>query len=852
MMCPFAALGDWAKKIRPGKRKFPKRFRNLWISIFAFTFLTWATYSPLNITANPLATAIVGASLILGAVIVSMIFEKRSFCLHVCPIGGLIGLYSTVAPLELTVKEKGKKPPCQAACPIDQNVKGYNSLIAHGEFDNALNVVIRKENPLPSVCGRVCMHPCETECTRADMDEPIAICALKRAAVDHAQKNGIDAPIPEIVRRKEKIAIVGSGPSGLAAAHSLALKGYNVTVFEAEPVAGGVLATGIPKYRLPRDVLKQDIDYIEKLGVKIKTNTRVGKDVSFEDLRKNYDAIYIATGLQMGKEIKSPGKDYKGVDFLRKAAFGEPIKLDGKVVVVGGGNVAIDVSRTALRLGADEVHLICLESREEMPAIKSEIEEAEKEGVKIHCSVAPQRFLGSSDTVAGVECVKVERIEFDERGRIKPILIDGSNFKMEANNVIVAIGQSSDLSFLGKDMNPIVDGGLIKVNPTTYETEIPGVFAGGDIVSGPSSVVEAMATGKRAALSIHRYLNGEPLIQEDGIFELADKEETLKKTLKEREKRIEMPMLPVEERINNFKPVELGFTKEMAIKEARRCLSCGGCADTYECLSRDNPNKDCSNACAMGCYPHLMDSNADCTFCMRCVQACPNNNIKIQFRPPGRPIWDSLRRRVDESSKAVILFGVVLIATLGMTTPWMNFIKSLSASWTINPLATYTLLYVLISVALPLTLFLGITKLSQSMSGSDSVKRLYAIYGYSLIPLGLSLHLAHNLEHLFSESPALIPGLQRFALKYLGINLGTPNWEIQRIIDMQTTFWLQILTIFAGFLLALYATYRTSNKFHENRKIAFRAVAPMIILATILMILNIWVLGLPMPPRHAH
>lgn len=869
MMCPFAAVGDWSKKIRRGKRKFPKKFRNLWISIFAFTFLTWATYSPLNITANPLATAIVGASLILGAVIVSMIFEKRSFCLHVCPIGGLIGLYSTVAPIELTVKEKGKKPPCQAACPIDQNVKGYNSLIAHGEFDNALNVVIRRENPLPSVCGRVCMHPCEDECTRGDMDEPIAICALKRAAVDFAEKNGFEAPIPHIEKRKEKVAVIGSGPSGLAAAHTLALKGYDVTVFEALPVIGGMLVAGIPKYRLPRELLQADLDYIKKLGVKFKTNTRIGKDIAFDELRKEYDAVFIGAGLQIGRGLKVPGHNLEGIisgaDLLKKIALGDPPKLGRKVVVIGGGNVAIDAARSiarlgavdaarsAARLGAKEVQLLCLESREEMPAIRSEIEEAEKEGIKIQCSVGIKRFLGASNKVAGVECARVERIEFDKHGRIRPVLKKDSEFKVEADNVVLAIGQTSDLSFLGEEnLSRLADGSFVKVNPVTFATDIPGVFAGGDIVTGPSSLVEAMATGKKAALSIDRYLKGKPLNPEPVQFELADKEETLMKTLKERQKRVEMPMLPIEKRMNSFEVVELGFTREMAIQEARRCLSCGGCADTYECSLRDNPNKDCSNACEMGCYPYLMDSNADCTLCMRCVQACPHNNIKVQFRPPGKPIWDSFRKRVDESSKAVILFGVVLIATLGMTIPWTNFVDSASASLSLNPLATYTLLYLLISVITPLALFVGTTKVSKSLSGLGSVKSLYAIYGYSIIPLGLSLHLAHNLEHLFSESPALIPGLQRFTLKFLGIDLGTPNWEIQRIVDMQTTFGLQTLTIFAGFMLALYAAYRTSRKFHSNKKLAFRVVAPIIILVTILMVLNIWVLGLPMPPRHAH
>jgi hypothetical protein len=243
------------------------------------------------------------------------------------------------------------------------------------------------------------------------------------------------------------------------------------------------------------------------------------------------------------------------------------------------------------------------------------------------------------------------------------------------------------------------------------------------------------------------------------------------------------------------------------------------------------------------------------------VRACPHNNIKVQFRPPGRPIWNSFRKRVDESSKAIILFGVVLISTLAMTEPWMNFIETVSASWMLDPTITYTLFYTLIAVLMPITMFLGIVKLSKLLTKTESTKSLYAIYGYMFIPLGLSMHLAHNLEHLFAEAPSVIPALQRFANKYLNlrlagrylsINLGTPNWEITRLVDMQTTFWLQVLTLFAGFILALYAGYRASRTFHMDKNEAFRVIVPMLILAIIFMVLNVYVLGLPMSPRHEH
>jgi heterodisulfide reductase subunit A len=406
-------------------------------------------------------------------------------------------------------------PPCSLACPAGIDVRRYVSLIAEGKYDRAI-AVVREANPLPSVCGRVCPSPCETACSRGLVDEPIAIEALKRFVADY-----------ELALRKEgkfnyksppekngfKVAMVGSGPAGLTCAHDLTLMGYQVVIFEREKVAGGMLYLGIPEFRLPRDVLAADIEYIEKLGVEIRLNTPIGPELSLDDLfRKGFSAVFIASGAYEGYKLGIPGEnDYRGVEdcirFLRRVNLGKREKPGDKVVVIGGGNSAVDAARVSLRLGAAEVTILYRRSRKEMPANPWEVVNAEQEGVRIHFLAVPVEIIGEKGRVVGMKCIRMKLGKLDASGRRRPIPMPGSEFTIDCDFVVPAISQQPDISFLGANHGLKVSRwNSIEVDPETMATDRPGVFAGGDVVSGPATVVEAIAAGHRAALGIDRYL----------------------------------------------------------------------------------------------------------------------------------------------------------------------------------------------------------------------------------------------------------------------------------------------------------------------------------------------------------
>ena len=484
--------------------------------------------------------------------------------------------FPQAVPLVYTIDKREEEPPCRPACPANTNVQGYVALIASGKFKEALDL-IRERIPLPAICGRVCPHPCEDECNRGEFDEPISIAALKRFVADYELKNK-EKPSPIEKTRDEKVAIIGSGPAGLTAAHDLAKMGYSVTIFEKLPVAGGMLHVGIPEYRLPRDVLQTEIDYIRDLGVEIKTDTPIE---NLEDL-KDYDAIFIGVGAHKSLKLNVPGEDLEGVihgvSFLRDLNLGKDVKLGDKVVIVGGGNVAIDAARSALRLGK-KVTIVYRRSREEMPASEWEIEDAEEEGVEITYLTAPKKIIDKNGKVAGMECIKMELGEPDESGRRRPIPIEGSEFVIEADTIIPAIGQSPDISFL-KDKFETTKWGTIQTNNICATSESK-IFAGGDATRGPATVVEAIADGKKAALSIDAYLRGESLEEEESLDTVKIEDMDLRG--KEKTERRRMQKLPVEERIHNFNEVELGFTEEMAVEEAKRCLNCGICSECREC-----------------------------------------------------------------------------------------------------------------------------------------------------------------------------------------------------------------------------------------------------------------------------
>jgi len=471
--------------------------------------------------------------------------------------------------------------PCEHECPLHVDVPGYVALIAEGKFQDALNL-LRQRIPLAGVCGRVCRHPCQTACKRGEHDQEVAIMALKRFAADYEEKLTESPPIPMAENKNKKIAIVGSGPAGLTAAFYLRKKGYDVVVFEALPVAGGMLAVGVPEYRLPKKVLQKDIEFIKKMGVEIKTNTAIGKDLPFEDLlNQDYEAVFLSTGAHKSPRLNIPGENLKGVfdgiKVLKDINMGKKIQLGDRVVVIGGGNVAVDVARSIRRLEIDkkrkrEITMIVLESREEMPAIEEEVKEALEEGIIIKNSMGPKRILEKGRRAEGVETMVAIRV-FDEKGEFSPEFAPDSEATMDADTVILAIGQMPDLSFLSKEDGFEIRNGKIVVDPTTLAASKPLIFAGGDLVRGPSTVIDAAADGERAARFIDKFLEGLPMVEEPYYpekREVIPRSEEIPKGTRQQP----IPKLRLKERLATFKEVSPGYSEEVAICEAKRCIRC--------------------------------------------------------------------------------------------------------------------------------------------------------------------------------------------------------------------------------------------------------------------------------------
>lgn len=472
-----------------------------------------------------------------------------------------------------------RTPPCIEACPISTDVPSYVTAVSQGKFREAMEI-IRDTNPFPLVCGRVCHHPCELECNRNVIDEPIAIQWLKRLVADHAL-NSKEKPVPVERTRNEEVAIIGSGPAGLTAAHDLVKAGYGVTVYEAAPVAGGMLTTVIPEFILPQAIAQADIDYIEALGLQIKTNTSIGKKLTIAHLLQRYDAVLISIGCQKPIILTIPGSDLDGVynalPLLQDVKQGRKVHLGGKVVIIGGGNTAMDVARTALRLGASEVHLTCLESRRNMPAHIWKIEKAEREGVNTHPSLAPQQ-IRSHDTkkVASIDFKRVASTQVDAEGKFTWVLEEGpaTEYSMEADAVIVAIGQTTSISSLGENGKlKVAPGGTLAVDPETLATDIPGLFAAGDVVAGPGTVVESIAAGCKAASSIINYLGGSET-KKQAIRKVSKAKQEIRPYFMAEKARQGMPSLAPAEAVCSFQEVELGYSEPMGIEEAKRCLDC--------------------------------------------------------------------------------------------------------------------------------------------------------------------------------------------------------------------------------------------------------------------------------------
>ena len=479
--------------------------------------------------------------------------------------------------------EVDKYSPCEAACPLNMDVPNYIMAIAQGDAKKALSI-IRESNPLPSVCGRVCHHPCEEECNRKVVDSSVAIEWLKQFAADNGN-NKKSRPVKR--KKEERVAIVGSGPAGLTAAYDLVRKGYGVAVFEAASVAGGILTSAIPDFILAPEAVQADINYICGLGVRIHTDVSIGRDVSLEALgRQGFKAILIAVGAQRSTALGIPGSDLTGVNtalpFLKDAKQGRIEVMRGKVWVIGGGGVALDVARTALRLGAEEVHVACLESRQDMPGFDWEIEAAEREGVRLHPSLAPQRFVPKNGSrVGGINFKRVTSTYLDNEGRIHWTLMEGpgSDYEVDADAVIVAIGQAPELGGLNDGSLNIGGGGTIVVNEATGETNVAGIFTAGDAAGTGRTVTDAMAAGRRAATSIDQYLGAKPIVAVKESREIITIKPEQVPVYVTRKERWEMPRLVSKQAVRTFKEVDLGYSYWQAVEEARRCLNCRMCAN---------------------------------------------------------------------------------------------------------------------------------------------------------------------------------------------------------------------------------------------------------------------------------
>jgi len=526
--------------------------------------------------------------------------------------------------------------PCTAACPVYTDTRQLVELIVQGRYEDALDLLL-EANPFSSVCGRICHHPCEQSCRRTKVDAPVGLMRLKRFVMEAARDYRVSRrSSAKGSQQKQRVAIVGSGPAGLTAAGDLAQQGFRPVVFERSSTPGGLLGNAIPRYRLPYSVVKEDIDDILSRGVELRTGVEVGKDLLLADLfKEGFEAVLIATGLTESRTLAIPGIDSRGIflalPFLRTVGSPHPPSLGKRVVVVGGGNVAVDVARTARRLGAEKVTIVCLESREEMPAWHWEIEEAEEEGILIMSSWGPRSVFAEDGAVRGLELRKCTAV-FDTEGRFRPQFDENDTATVVADNVILAVGQRGDLTCLEGSQVEMAGEGRITWAPDTLATSREGVFACGEVVTGPGAAVEAVFDGHRAAKAIAHYLdNGEFLEQEPMSLphvgelpdEIAEKVSVMSP--------VKAGLLPAEERVRSFSEVERAFTEAEALAEARRCLACttGALADEDKCAGC----LTCVRICPFGVA--TVEKTAampqeECMACGLCAAQCPAAAIALK------------------------------------------------------------------------------------------------------------------------------------------------------------------------------------------------------------------------------
>ncbi|MCE5336108.1 MAG: FAD-dependent oxidoreductase [Desulfobacteraceae bacterium] len=494
---------------------------------------------------------------------------------------------------------------CSAACPVHTDTREYVQRISRGDYEGALDILL-EVNPFPSVCGRICHHPCESECRRKTIDTAVSLRMLKRFVVENTREYRVSRQKKPAERKQGAVAIVGSGPSGLTAARDLALMGYRVSVYEKDTKLGGMLAHAIPRYRLPADALMEDIQDILATGIEVRTGCEVGRDITFQELRKDHDAVLIAVGLAESHSLPIPGTEssgvFLGIPFLWDIANGLRPELGGRTLVVGGGNVAIDIARAAKRLGTSKVYMACLEKREEMPAWQWEIDEAQEEGIEILNSWGPKAILAENGNVSGIEFRRCTRV-FDEEHRFSPLYDDSETTQVDVDSVILAIGQKACLDCVSE--SPVtVDRGRLQCDRSSMATSERGVFACGEVMTGPGSAIQAVATGHDAARVIAHFLQtGETLkIAPRAVQTIGDlPAETAARA--KRFERVEVSLTDPAVRIGDFSPIEPGFSEMEALKESRRCL-----------------------ACATGAY---LESEAVCAGCLTCVRVCPFGVAKV-------------------------------------------------------------------------------------------------------------------------------------------------------------------------------------------------------------------------------
>ncbi|MFA4915846.1 MAG: NADH-ubiquinone oxidoreductase-F iron-sulfur binding region domain-containing protein [Syntrophales bacterium] len=473
---------------------------------------------------------------------------------------------------------------CQHTCPAGIDVPSYVTLIAQGKYVEATEL-IRERNPFPAICGRICSHPCEFKCRRGELDAPVAIKSLKRFAADWYFENVGEPPSPFPVTRQERVAIVGAGPAGLSCAYFLAKTGYQTTVFEALPVAGGMLGVAIPDFRLPKEVIEEEIAHIRARGVEIRYNTPINTNYTVDDLKKEgYAAVFIAAGAQRSSQLGIPGEVegleglLYGLRFLVDVKVGRPVSVGEKVGIIGGGNVAMDSARTALRLGAKEVHVFYRRTPEDMPVTESEYQEAIEEGIQFHFLVSPTRIVSEGWKLKGIHCIRMSLGETEASGRRRPIPVEGSEFFVELHTLIPSVGQAPDLSFLPPDSKlERARWGTLQVDPNSLSTNVPGIFAGGDFVTGPTYLIHAIAAGRRAALAIDKYLRKDTSrieIRDEKVHVVDDVHLAAGEEMVEMKPRQKVPAHRPEERIRDFREIEKGFSEKQAKEEAARCLRC--------------------------------------------------------------------------------------------------------------------------------------------------------------------------------------------------------------------------------------------------------------------------------------